>query len=90
MSFPKTIELMASASGIEISNIGSFEFRNDQFKKALIEVDNQDQKNNKIVMKATSAIRKIMQEDFEKADRLYQQLDKYIEEEDFQKIKGML
>jgi DNA primase len=89
MSFPKTIELMASCSGIEIANIGSFEFRNDQFKKALIEVDNQDQKNNKIIMKATSVIRKIMQEDFEKADNLYQQLDKYIEAEDFNGIKGM-
>ena len=87
VKFIHAVSIMAEYSGINIGNYDSLKFKNEKFKKALIEENEKLNENQRLIMKATVKIKNIMKKDFEKADQMYKTLDRYINEENFIKVK---
>jgi len=76
--FIDTIKLMSEASGFDISNLDTIEYKNEKFKKALEEKNQEKQKIDKLILKATIKIKKAMHTNFEKAEKYYQKLDEIV------------
>lgn len=82
--------VIAEYENIPLSTNDSFDLKNNRFKKvAQNDTHDTETKNKRIVQKTTAFIKRIMKKDFEKADVLFQQLDKLLEQENYQKIKEM-
>jgi DNA primase len=83
----QAIKIIAAHSGVDLGNFDSMDYKYEKFKKAMIEVDNTYTKNKRTLKKATLKIKKILREDFEKADSMYKKLDELILQNDYKKIK---
>jgi len=90
INFFQAINIIANFEGLNLDNIDSLTVKNEKFKKALIEADNEENKKNKLILKATIIIKKIMKNDFEKADKMYKTMDDFIKEQKFDEIKDLI
>jgi DNA primase len=87
ITFVQAIKFVTQESNLDFKKYNSFEFKNEKFKKALIESDNTDYNNSKIIKKAIVKIKKLLDIDFDKADLMYKELDILIENGDYKTIK---
>jgi DNA primase len=87
LNFHQAVNLMAEYCGFDINNIDSLQYKVDKFKKTLNEENQEYLKNKKIILKATYYIKKIQKQDFEKAEKLYENLDKLVKEEQYNLIE---
>ena len=87
INFVQAIKFITSDSGIDVKKYNSFEFKNEKFKRALIENDNTEHEHSKIIQKAIIKIKKNLAIDFDKADLMYKELDALIEKGDYRAIK---
>jgi hypothetical protein len=90
INFYQAVNVIAVYENINLENIDTIEVKSDKFKKAIHEKDLTFQKQKKLLQKITIKIKKIMLKDFIKADELFQQLDKYIIENNYDAVKEML
>jgi len=90
INFFQAINIIANFEGLNLDNIDSLTVKNEKFKKALTEADNEENKKNKLILKATIIIKKIMKNDFEKADKMYKTMDDFIKEQKFDEIKDLI
>jgi DNA primase len=90
INFYQAVKIVSEYCGVNLDNVDSLNIKNDKFKKALIEIDEETAQRKKIVQQATVKIKKIMHTSFEQADELYKKLDEYIEDSNYSAIKEML
>jgi len=90
INFYQAVNTIAVYENISLENLDTIAVKSEKFKKALDEKDSSFQKEKKLLQKITIKIKKIMTNDFKKADDLFQQLDKYIVENNYSAIKEML
>jgi DNA primase len=88
--FLQSVNIIAAAAGIDLGNYDSFEFKNQKFKKALIEEDNTKNKEKRIIQQCTIKIKNIMKNDFQKAEEMYKRMDNFIENNKINLIKEMI
>ena len=87
INFYQAVNIVAVYENVNLDTMNSLEAKQAKFKKAVFEIDNQENKIKRIQQKATLKIKKIMKEDFRKADDMYKLMDTYIATENFNAIK---
>jgi len=90
INFFQAINVIAVYENINIDNLDTIAVKNDKFKKVIAEKDTEIVKNKRLIKKVTIKIKKVLQKDFDKADQMFQQLDDYIRENDYNSIKEMI
>jgi CHC2 zinc finger len=84
------IKLISDATGYDLSALDTIEHKYEKFKKALEEKNQSQEKINKLILKATIKIKKIMERDFEIAEKYYQELDEIIVQNNIKALRNFI
>ena len=71
----EAIKIVSDASGFDLSILDTIEHKYEKLKIALEEKDQEKEKFDKLLLKATIKIKKVMEKDFDLAEKYYQELD---------------
>jgi ATP/maltotriose-dependent transcriptional regulator MalT len=77
---------MSDYMGLSFESFNTLQHKVERLKKALQEEDQERQRNKKNILKSIFKIKKIQKTDFDKAEKLYEMLDKYVEDNNYSKI----
>jgi hypothetical protein len=86
LNFAQTIQYMSDYMGLSFESFNTLQHKVERLKKALQEEDQERQRNKKNILKSIFKIKKIQKTDFDKAEKLYEMLDKYVEDNNYSKI----
>jgi hypothetical protein len=90
LNFFQAVNVIAVYENINLDNLDTITIKSEKFKKVIADKDSEITKNKRLLRKLTIKIKKILLKDFDKADKMFQQLDDYIRENNYTAIKEML
>lgn len=86
LSFSQAINIVSEYAGVNLNALNTLQYKADRLKKVLEDENQEFYKRKKIIIKAIIAIKKIQKKDFDEGEALYQQLDKYVADQQYNKI----
>ena len=90
LNFFQAVNVIAVYENINLDNLDTITIKSEKFKKVIADKDSEITKNKRLLRKLTIKIKKILLKDFDKADKMFQQLDDYIRENNYTAIREML
>ena len=87
ISLIQAVSVISAYESLDLNSLDVFELKNEKFQQALIEQDYEHNKQQRLIMKATNKIRKVLKKDFEEGEKLYKELDNLIINSNFDAIK---
>jgi len=87
VAYIQAAQMIAKHCGLEIESMNTMDFKYEKFKKALIEIDNTQLKQKRIIQKATLKVKKHLKESFEEADLMYKKLDELVAADDYKQLR---
>lgn len=90
VSIIQAITIICIFESIDLNSFDVMEIKNEKFQQSLAQEDYEHNKQQRLIMKATNKIRKILKKDFEKGEQLYKKLDNLIAKSEYNLIKEFL
>lgn len=87
--FIEAVNLISDHENIDFAQFNSLEYKNKKFQETLLEIDNKEFKNQKLILSSIIKIKKTLKDNFESGDEMYKELDNYIESDNIHKIKDI-
>lgn len=87
ITYSQAIHIICVYEGIDVVSLDNIETSSEKFYKSLVEHDLALAKKQRLIMKATNKIRRILKKDFDRGEELYKKLDQYILESNQEAIQ---